>query len=481
MEKDARVTSTGPILDDDLPPAALVNGIDPRTGKYAVQPLTPKMLCTIAEGRPLTQDELDEISAAVQQREAHLGVGHGIDDNALGQCGWGIIFAANDPRVTDKKARLARLLEHRREEAGALYREFVGVDGWQPGEPGRKFLNRHGAAAGPVPVHKVPYYLLLAGSASEIPFDVQCTLDSRHAVGRLDFDALEDLERYAERLVAIEQAARPVPRRAAFFATSNPADVNTHRSAKRLVIPLADTLSEKRGAWSVDRRLEKHATKSALSELLTRAEPPSLLFTATHGLCASGDAQQRANQGALVTQEWPGPATEDRQMQPNEYFAAADLTAGIDLCGMLAFFFACFGAGTPRYDEFLTVPGAARVELTPVPFVSRLGERMLGVGAIAVVGHVDRAWSCSFLWPGAGAQIGAFEDVMLKLVDGWRVGAAVDVLHSRCNEISYELAAALKERHFGLQNDEEVAGLWLAQTDAANYVVLGDPAARLLT
>jgi hypothetical protein len=470
-----------PIPDDDIAPDALVNGIDPRTGKYAVQPIAARILSAIAEGRPLSQEELDEITDALHRRQAHLGVGYDIDDNALDQCGWAVIFAANDPRVDDKKARLARLLERRREEAGALYREFVGAEGWQPGEQGRKFLNRHGAAAGPVPVRKVPYYLLLAGSATEIPFDVQCALDSRHAVGRLDFDALDDLERYAERLVATEKAAGPAPRRAAFFATSNPADVNTHRSAKRLARPLAETLTSKRDTWAVDQRLQKDATKSALKELLTGPAPPSLLFTATHGLlCAKDDAMQRERQGALVTQEWPGPATDDREMTPNEYFAASDLTGPVDLRGMLAFLFACFGGGTPRHDEFLTIPGTPPIELAPAPFVSRLGQRMLTVGANAVVGHVDRAWSCSFLWPGAGAQIGAFEDVMLKLVDGWRVGAAVNVLHSRCNEISFELAAALKERRFGLQNDEDVAGLWLAQTDAANYVVLGDPAARLL-
>src|SRR5262245_37657008 len=261
------------------------------------------MLCAIAEGRPLTQEELDQITDALQRRQAHLGVGYGIDDNALDQCGWGIVFAANDPRVADKKDKLARLLRRRREEAGGLYREFIGDDGWQPGEPGRKFLNRFGAAAGPVPVDKVPYYLLLAGSATDIPFDVQCSLDSRHAVGRLDFQAFDDLKRYADLLVAREEAAQTAPHRAAFFAASNPADVNTHRSAKRLAKPLADTLAAKRGTWSVDRRLQKDATKSALQELLNGAAPPSFLFTATHGLCAPGDAQQRERQGALVTQD----------------------------------------------------------------------------------------------------------------------------------------------------------------------------------
>jgi hypothetical protein len=474
----------GPALEDedlvDDATDALVNGIDPLTGKYTVGPIAPKVLSAIAAGRPLSQDELDEIAEALHRGKAHLGVERGIDPNLLDRTGWGIVFAADDPRVDEKKERLATLLARRKDEAGPLYREFVGADGLQKDEPGRKFLNRHGAAAGPVPVEKVPFYLLLAGSTAEIPFDVQCALDSRHAVGRLDFENPDELEAYATRLVARETAAEADARRAAFFATSNPADVNTSRSAKRLAKPLADTLAGKRSEWGVERKLQKEATKPALAALLTGASVPSLLFTASHGLaCAPKDPQQRERQGALVTQEWPGPATEDREMEPKEYFAASELAAGTDLRGMVAVLFACFGGGTPRYDEFLTPPGQPRVEIAAAPFVSRLAERMLTAGARAVVGHVDRAWSSSFLWPGAGAQTKAFEEVVLALADGWRVGAAVDVLHTRCNEISFELANALKDRGYGMQNDEEVAGLWLAQTDAANYVVLGDPAARL--
>jgi hypothetical protein len=478
------MTATTPNDDvedvDERTTDALGNGIDPLTGQYALRPLSPKVLSTIAAGHPLSPEELNEVAEAVQRRKAHLGRGYQVDEGALDQAGWGIVFASNDSQVQDKKDRLKRLLERRRDEAGPLYKEFIGADGIQPAEAARKFLNRHGAAAGPVPVKKVPYYLLLAGSAADIPFDVQCGLDSRHAVGRLDL-TLDELERYAERTIAREDSGKQAPRRAAFFATSNPADENTSRSARRLAKPLADTLTAKRGNWQVTQHLRADATKPRLKALLTGPEPPSLLFTASHGLsCAPDDPEQRERQGALVTQEWPGPATEARQMTADEYFAAGELPASSDLQGMIAFLFACFGAGTPRYDLFLRTPRAPLAELAAQPFVSRLSERMVQAGAQAVIGHVDRAWSCSFLWPGAGAQIGAFEDVMLMLADGRRVGEAVDVLHSRCNEISYELAEALTEQGNGMQNDEDVAGLWLAQTDAANYVIIGDPATRLL-
>ena len=464
---------------DDSPSMVFANGVDPTTGGYALQPLSPALLTSMALQRPLSREELDEIAGALHARSAMLG--GEADENSLADRGWGVVFSGSDPRVEEKKKRLQKLLTHRSGEAGALYRVFEGASGIQGGEPGRKFLNRHGAAAGPVDPKRVPYYLLLVGSPDEIPFGAQTEIDSRHAVGRLDFDDLDALEEYAERIVAREEAGVKVPRRAAFFAASNPGDVNTSRSAKRLAKPAADVVAAGADGWSVDRCFIADATKDRFRALLAK-DPPSLLFTATHGLSLKpGDSAQREQQGALVTQAWPGPLTGDRQMQPEEYFAAADVPADADLNGMMAFFFACFGAGTPRYDEFLPADSNERRELTPVPFVARLPQRFLTAGAAAVMGHVERAWSCSFLWPGAGAQTRVFTDMLLQLADGARVGAAAQLFNDRCNQIAFELAKAIKDRKYGLANDDEIAGLWLAQTDAENYAVLGDPAARLIT
>jgi len=143
---------------------------------------------------------------------------------------------------------------------------------------------------------------------------------------------------------------------------------------------------------------------------------------------------------------------------------------------MIAVLFACFGGGTPAKDEFLPPESGARRTLAAEPFVARLPQAMLTRGAAAVVGHVERAWSWSFQWPGAGRQTNVFQSVLNALAAGRRVGAAVGYLNSRYAEIAVELNEALRQRRYGLNNDDEVAGLWTAQTDARNYVVLGDPA-----
>ena len=455
------------------------NGVDPATGGYALNPLSYKLLTAQALQRPLTPEELEEVAAAVHARRAMLGADG--EESSLAERGWGVVFSANDPRADEKKHRLEKLLKHRCGEAGALYKVFTGASGIQYGEPGRKFLNRHGAAAGPVDPKHVPYYWLLVGSPQEIPFSVQTDIDSRHAVGRLDFDDLEALEQYAERVVAREEAGVKLPHRAAFFATSNPGDVNTSRSAKRLAKPAADAVAAAVGNWHVDRCFVADATKDRLRALLLN-DPPSLLFTATHGLSLKPrDPAQREQQGALVTQAWPGPLTGERQMEPDEYFTGADVPANADLKGLLAFFFACFGAGTPKHDEFLPAESNERRELAAQPFVARLPQRLLMSGAAAVMGHIERAWSCSFLWPGAGAQTGVVTHMLQQLAGGARVGAAAQLFNDRCNEIAFELARAIKDRKFGLENDEEIAALWLAQTDAENYAILGDPAVRLVT
>ena len=73
---------------------------------------------------------------------------------------------------------------------------------------------------------------------------------------------------------------------------------------------------------------------------------PALVFTASHGLgLPLGQPQQAALQGALLTADWHGGP-----IGPDECLAAQHITA--DVRGMIAFIFACFGAGTPQMDDY---------------------------------------------------------------------------------------------------------------------------------
>jgi len=149
----------------------------------------------------------------------------------------------------------------------------------------------------------------------------------------------------------------------------------------------------------------------------------------------------------------------------------------------VVFSFACFGAGTPSVSEYPGGPDGAG-ELATTGFTARLPQRLLGApagGALAFVGHVDRAWSCSFLWKGLDAQVTPFQSTLLALMDGARLGSAMESLTSRYAEIATELTRRMEGlRKYGKRiDDADLVGLWTATHDARAYVVLGDPAVRV--
>jgi hypothetical protein len=388
---------------------------------------------------------------------------------------------------------LAPLLEHRREQAcggrACLYRELAGDDGYRDGESKVAFLARHGAGPGAADPEKVPYYLLLVGDPEVIPFSFQYQLDVQYAVGRLCLDGPEDYHRYALGVVAAETGRVEGRRRAAFFAPANAGDRATGMISSCLAAPLAERARREHPGWIVESALGDEATRGRLERLLG-AETPAFLFAACHGLgFPSGDPLQRGEQGALVCQDWPGPA--GGAIDRGHYFAAADVGDDARVQGLVAFCFACFGAGTPRWDELdedrrsdaRSDAGSEKRALSPEAFLGRLPQRLLSHprgGALAVVGHVDRAWGFSLAWAGAGPQIGAFEGALRRLLSGKPVGWAMEVFNQRYAELASDLAAEREALELGKTLDEAVlADLWIASHDARNYTIIGDPAVRV--
>jgi len=404
-----------------------------------------------------------------------------------------VIFARS-AEIEPLREALAPLLDLRRAQAGKrqerFFREFTGESGFREGETKIEFLARHGAGPGPADPEKVPYYLLLVGDPEAIPFSFQYQLDVQYAVGRLCFDEIEDYRRYAESVVAAEAGAAGrrsnghPKRRACFFAPANPRDPVTVSTNAHLVQPVAAGARRDLPGWSIETVLGEEATRGRLGSLLDEA--PAFLFAACHGLgFAAGDPAQRDRQGALVCQDWPGPGGFSGKggIDREHYFAAEDVGDRARVHGLIAFCFACFGAGTPRWDEFTRKSQGNRRELAPGAFLGRLPQRLLSHpqgGALAVVGHVDRAWGFSMVWPEAGPQICAFESALRRLLDGQPVGWAMEYFNQRYAELASDLAAEVEALGFGKKLDETViADLWTASHDARNYTIIGDPAVRV--
>lgn len=490
------------------------NGIDGQTAEYLTQPMDLSRIARLALGRRMSEEESDDMLS-------RLGVSFptraGVDPDDLAQSGWAVVFPAAEPgselahQLDAIHEALQPLRDHRRTMATRhhehLYREVRGVDGYRPTESKQRFLTRLGAgASGPVDPDRLPYYLLLIGGPDRIPYHVQYQLDVQYGVGRIDLDTPDDYARYAESVVAAETTAthrhRRGPLEAAFFAVENPGDRSTFASANLLTGPLADMLADDtesagnaapangRG-WRIRRFLSQDATKSQLATLLgDRA--PAFLFTASHGLGFSPDSPwQRQRQGALVCQDWPGPGS---SITRDHYFAGEDITQDADLSGLIAFHFACYGAGTPARDEFWRLAKSKRgrsgpAELTERPFVATLPKRMLGRerGALACIGHVDRAWAASFIESApdrdddVAINLTPMRSMITRLMSGARLGHAMDELDMRYAELASDLASQVEDvETYGAEPDERALAMaWLQANDARNYAVIGDPAVRI--
>jgi hypothetical protein len=460
------------------------NGINAGTGAYGLPPMAGEALAGFIKGeaRPENLEELKARQA--RQRMIQLGPKEGVDPKKLAEAGWGVIFAREaDPAI---KEALQPLLDRRREEAGDRFRLYEGAEGYLPGESKSEFLARHGAGPGPADPAKVPYYLLLVGSPEAIPYEFQYQLDVQYAVGRLHFETVEGYANYARSLLQVEQGQVRLPRRVGFFGVANPDDKATELAVSQLVEPLSQGLYDAKPDWEIDTYLREDATKRQLARLLGGDQTPALLFTASHGVeFDPGHPRQLAHQGALLCQDWPGPGAwqPGRELPQDFYFAGEDLSDQARLLGLITFHFACFGAGTPLEDDFYERAFGQPKAIAAQPFVARLPQKLLGHpsgGALAVVGHVERAWGYSFMWPGAGAQTAVFQSALERLLGGHPVGSAFEYFNERYAELATVLSDTLrKAKHHKKVNPYELAGLWTANNDARSYVILGDPAVRL--
>ncbi len=184
-----------------------------------------------------------------------------------------------------------------------------------------------------------------------------------------------------------------------------------------------------------------------------------------------------------MCQDWPGPRQWRNPIPPDFYFTGEDLAEDANLLGLIAFCFACHGAGTPLHDDFAQRMDKPRQNIAPFPFVAELPMKMLSHprgGALAMVGHIERAWSCSFHWPDIGSHTVVFSSALKWLLEGYPIGAALEFFNQRYAALAVHLNQELEDIKFGKQFDPyELVDKYTATKDARNYAIIGDPAVRL--
>jgi hypothetical protein len=416
----------------------------------------------------------------------------------LSELGWGVIFAQDaDPAL---RASLTELLAWREGQAKERFRVFAGNDGYKSGENASAFLERQETGALATSTETMPYYLTIVGSPTAIPFEFQYYLSLNHAIGRIAFDTLPEYANYGRSVVAAESGLFPLPRRAVLFAPRNPDDTNISYVYEQLVTPLLQELQASDLGWDIELFSEGMARKQDLHRLLEGDSAWSLLFIAAHGLgFGMGHVRQRDDNGAVLCNDWPGPL-QWREAIPQEFYFAgsdADSLSHPQILGSIAFLFGEYTAGTPRLDNFASRKGdlygtGAHQEpkqLAPEPFIARLPQHLLGHpggGALAVVGHVDVNWTTSFTGrTGRGeSKIGAYIFLLCRLMAGYPVGAAMEEFRNRFVRELTRWTEIQMQRNMGKFQDQADVNEYVyretAMVDLRNYIILGDPAVRLI-
>lgn len=462
------------------------NGIDGTTGRYLDYPVLPEKLLESFQRR------LDDVASAYRSQvnspdsRNSLGLPSSINPSNLEKAGWAIVFSAESGTVKDS---LGTLIRHRRR---TIPPDRCKILEYRKGEDVRSWLKRYGVSPGNVIPSKVPFYLLLIGSPTTIPFEFQYALSIEYAVGRLCFDELEHYAQYALSITSFEKRLARNESEVCFWAPRH--DEATELSADFLVRPLAERgkyadLENADDSFTTENRcfIGKRATKQCLSEILESKSTPAMLFTASHGVgWPVGHAQQKEKQGALVCQDW----NQRGEFNESHYFAASDITDEAKVNGLVVFSFACFSAGTPAYDtfdagSFLTRANSKNraARIAHAPFVTALPQRILshpqGSG-LAFIGHVDRAWSFSIKPHGLAEQLIPFRNCISTILRGKPVGLALRDFAQRYAILSTALLNTLgPSKTNALTTDQAMILAWIERNDAQSYIILGDPAARV--
>lgn len=425
----------------------------------------------------LTRTTSDAVSYRSEAKRKILDVG---DPRVAG---WTFLVNEQDPSVAAIKAMLRPLAELRgmSDPDRPLVYRGESQDEWFEWLH-EEYLGR--ALEG----GRAPQYILLVGNPQQIPFGLQSVLATLASVGRLDFESLEHLGNYVAKLLRLETGPAPVvEREALFFAPDAGYPDPTYFSRKYMAEPLAEHVRGKLGV-ATQTILGEAATKTAMRSAL-HGRRPALIYTASHGLGAireSSETQRRFN-GAICCQS-VGPFTRDA------LFGADDVPLEEPfLEGAIFFQFACFGYGTPAESDYAHWLGGLPQRYTDMDFVAALPKKLLAHprGPIIYIGHLDTAFLHAFADVEAPEILGRWHTRIAPFVQAVNELLAVQPSGLAMQDLSerYSLCNALitgtydRERRGRLKWTAELKtqflDRWITRGDAQNYMVFGDPAARL--
>jgi hypothetical protein len=413
----------------------------------------------------------------------------GRDKNLLDEQGWGIVAPAG-PDGDRLLALVEGLRKHRSEETDLV--RVYRVPSVMSERDIRRFRDDDYLGGGK---ELAPLYLLLLGDLHQVPFELQQAMMAQSLVGRLAFSDDAGYEAYTQKLLDAERAPAAAPNARALYFNARDGTAATTIGYEAVMKPTVARARARlaQGKLPATEVLEIEEGDDAGAALLAEAgkPDPAALFSISHGLGRprrgwKSHDEQRALQGAM-------------SLGLGARLTASDVAHTPFLPGGVWFYVACYGAGTPgfgksayhRWLEELGHPEAKAVlaglpREGEAPFIAALPKAALANprGPLAVMGHVDLAWTYGFQDVGQDAKSRAarFQDFTRALVEGDRAGIAASTLWSTFVDASVSVSMAISMGGAGAQATAiraDRANLWMLRNDVGAYILLGDPAAQL--
>ena len=408
------------------------------------------------------------------------------------QVGWGLILPDNPELSPGAKARavdapepirelladrgdvpVLRYLSHSRNRFGTLLRYLKDGGASQPDIAGSEFG---------VAYDRIPYYLLICASPSEVSWDLQYALNARFAVGRLDLDEA-GLANYVAGLRRDWSESDARQASAVVWATDHGRHDMSRTMRLYVARPLWDAISADPdvGPHSVlVDRTTVGATSGRLIEALSNRKP-GLVVTTSHGVTHPlTDAETlRANLGLLLDDD-------EAFAQPHE------ILAGWVPDGAIWYAHACCSAGTRAdtvYDELVDAGSrvgqvlrgvAALGSMTaPLPRALLGAERPLR----AFVGHVEPTFDWTIRQPETrqsltgGIKAALWDGIYRK--NSCPIGHALHAFYEPIGALAAEWVSLKQDFARGGDVSTQLLASQLSARDRMSTVILGDPTVRL--
>jgi hypothetical protein len=463
------------------------------------------LLLSYAEERePVLAEGLPHDSAGEERAEGDGLTGLSFYDlgaagNDVGAQGWGVI-APEGKRGDELLARIQPLIEAR----GAMQDEPIRIYRVPPRMSLEEAQRWRQDVYNNDEPDKIPRYQLMLGDLHEVPLELQQVQNPEGFVGRLAFSDLEGYDSYVDKVLQWERSPSAVTDPKAVFYTVHDGTGATRVGHKGLIKPVVEQAramkAEGRFAAGEIREVGR-ADDPTPDELFAAAAglEAGVLFTMSHGEGAprkgwSSARAQLLGQGAM-------------SFGSGGHLPGRDIEGKVFAPGGVWFMFACFGAGTPTRSKFyhwlaqLASKGQFRGRPDAVlaslpkgeqrPFIAALPQAALASpdGPLAVIGHLDLAWTYSFMEIDQGKSQGRpakYYNLLKSLVRGDRVGVALQELERFYNDKNQELTdlydLAEEAQQTGGKDPVDkakIGHLWMVRQDLSGYILLGDPAAQL--